>query len=151
MLPLLNSIQTKWTSTVTSRFCSRPGYTLYYEDSDERFLDWVTPDTYAIDGPEHRDAITAPTRRARNTEERAAAPTRLAASYVTGSHALQTGMTLGRGYRITRLFYAGDFTATFRDNRPINANLRIPTDQHERIAATSASGSRTSGRSAARR
>jgi hypothetical protein len=102
VLPMLYSFQTKWTSTLTSRMLLETGFTEYYEDSDERYKDWVTY--------------------------------RIAGSYVTGSHAFQTGMTFSRGLRVTRLYYAGDFTSTFRDNRPLNATLRIPTDQHERIA-----------------
>jgi hypothetical protein len=133
VLPLLNSVQTKWTSTMTSRFLLDAGYTLYFEDSDERFRDWVTPSNYAIEDQNlgiNYGAYPSGSQAQKNV----LSTTRVAASYVTGSHAIQSGVTLGRGYRITRLFYAGDFTATFRDNRPINANLRIPTDQLERIA-----------------
>ena len=133
VLPLLYSFQTKWTSTVTSRMLLEAGFTRYYEDSDERYKDWVTPDTYSITDQNtgmQYGAYPAGSQYQFNELQ----TYRLAASYVTGSHALQTGMTFGRGLRITRLFYIGDFTATFRDNRPLNATLRIPTDQHERIA-----------------
>ena len=134
VLPLLNSAQGKWTSPVTSRFLLDAGYTLYFEDSDERYRDWVTDANYAIEDQNlglNFGAYPSGSQAQKNVLSTA----RISGSYVTGSHAIQTGMTLGRGYRITNLFYAGDFTATFRDNAPINANLRIPTDQHERISA----------------
>jgi hypothetical protein len=134
VLPLLNSAQGKWTSPVTSRLLLDAGYTLYFEDSDERYRDWVTAKNYTIEDQNTGISYGAyPS--GSQAQKNVLSTARLAASYVTGSHAIQSGMTLGRGYRVTNLFYAGDFTATFRDGAPINANLRIPTDQHERISA----------------
>lgn len=133
VLPLLNSVQAKWTAPITSRFLADAGYTLYFEDSDERFQPWVTPSHYAItdlDTGMNYGAYPSGSQYQLNV----LSTYKASVSYVTGSHALQTGMTLGRGYRVTRLFYAGDFTASFADGRPSSATLRIPTDQLERIA-----------------
>jgi hypothetical protein len=134
VLPLLNSFQTKYTSPITSRFLLDAGYTLYFEDSDEQYQSWVTPQTYGIE--EQTTGMQFGGYPSGSQYQKNVLSTfRLAGSYVTGSHAVQTGVTLGRGYRITRLFYTGDMTAVFRDGRPITATLRIPTDQHERINA----------------
>jgi carboxypeptidase family protein len=133
VLPALYSFQSKWTSTLTGRTLLEVGFTKYYEDSDERYKDWVTPATYSItdqgNGMQY-GAYPSGSQYQFNELQ----TYRVAGSYVTGSHAFQTGMTFSRGLRITRLFYAGDFTARFRDDRPLDATLRIPTDQHERIA-----------------
>lgn len=134
VLPLLNSVQFKYTTPITSKFLLEAGHTLYYEDGDERYQPWVTAQTYGITeqttGMQY-GAYPSGSQYQKNV----LSTSRVAASYVTGSHTFQTGMTLGRGYRVTRLFYAGDFTATYSDFRPQTATLRIPTDQLERIDA----------------
>ncbi len=57
------------------------------------------------------------------------------ASYVTGSHALRLGGTLGEGNRRTVERFTGDLTMTFSNGLPQQVTLRTPLDQREGIAA----------------
>jgi hypothetical protein len=54
---------------------------------------------------------------------------RMAATYVTGAHAVKAGVELGTGRKPTPSWFTGDLTMTFTNGVPQSVTLRIPTDR----------------------
>ena len=149
-LPLLNSLQTKWTSPVTSRFLLDAGYTLYFEDSDERFLDVGDARDLCHRGSEHGDefrrlpvGLSISEERPEHVATRRLLRDRLACvSDRRHARARDTGSPGSSTPAISRRP-----SATTGRSTPICARGPISWSGSR---PTSASGCRTSGRSAAR-
>jgi hypothetical protein len=106
VLPLLNSAQVKYTTPITSKFLLEARHTLYYEDGDERYQSWITPQSYSI--TEQTTGMQyAAYPSGSQYQKNVLSTSRVAASCVTGSHALQTGLTLGS--RVDRRVIVRDF------------------------------------------
>jgi hypothetical protein len=132
--PINHLIQTKWTSTASSRMLLEAGMSIYTQEYTRLPQPDVTPTTLSVrDNATGRRINAAPY----YSEHWSTLRTYTASmSYVTGSHAAKIGMNLSEGPRHERATVNGDMTLVFSGATPVQAILTAsPRDAHERLNA----------------
>jgi hypothetical protein len=137
----------KWTRTHTNKLLFDVGFAIYSQEYTELYQPAVTgttekiwddaaiaaSDVYSITEQTNGrvfSAWNAPADHFSTLRQYSAS-----ASYVTGSHSLKVGGTLGEGPRRTLERFTGDLTMTFSNALPQSVTLRTPLDQREGIKA----------------
>jgi hypothetical protein len=124
-LPLVYTGQLKWSAPITNTLFIEGGFTEFYQRTSELYQPNTYP--YAIDdvGTGRRYGTWFGGYRWELSDVQTY---RGAVSFVTGSHALQTGVVLTRGVAGVRTYYNNDLTLTYRNGQPQSVTLRLPTE-----------------------
>jgi hypothetical protein len=132
--PINHLIQSKWTSTVSSRMLLEAGVSIYDQEYTRLPQPGVAADTLSVrDNATGRRINGAPY----YSEHFSTLRTYTAAmSYVTGSHAAKFGMNLSEGPRHEIARVNGDMTLVYNGPNPTQVILTAsPRDAHERLNA----------------
>ncbi|HEV8209527.1 MAG TPA: carboxypeptidase regulatory-like domain-containing protein [Vicinamibacterales bacterium] len=132
--PINHLIQSKWTSSVSSRMLIEAGISIYDQEYTRLPQPGVAADTLSVrDNATGRRINAAPY----YSEHWSTLRTYTASlSYVTGSHAAKIGMNLSEGPRHEKATVNGDMTLVFTGAAATQAILTAsPRDAHERLNA----------------
>ncbi|MBZ5556999.1 MAG: carboxypeptidase regulatory-like domain-containing protein [Acidobacteriia bacterium] len=132
--PINHLVQTKWTSTVSSRMLLEAGMSLYDQEYTRLPQPGIQPTDLSVrDNATGRRLNAAPY----YSQHFSILRTYTASmSYVTGSHAAKIGMNLSEGPRHEIATVNGDMTLVYNGTAPIQAILTAsPRDAHERLNA----------------
>ncbi|MBI3492844.1 MAG: TonB-dependent receptor [Acidobacteria bacterium] len=132
--PIGHLIQTKWTSTLSSRMLVEAGMSLYDQEYTRLPQPDVTPTSLSVrDNATGRRINAAPYYSQHWSVLRVYTASM---SYVTGSHAAKIGLNLSEGPRHEVATVNGDMTLVFSGATPVQAILTAsPRDARERLNA----------------